>query len=157
MLERGQFGDRLLEFAPVEDFFGVLDRIGHMPLPPYIHRDDAACRSRALPDGIFARARIGRRADGRPALHAARCWTASPRGESRLRASRCTWAWAPLRRLRVERVDEVRLHRERYSISAETADAVNRARSEGRRIVAVGTTVVRTLEAARRCAPDPRP
>ena len=50
--------------------------------------------------------------------------------------------------LRVERVDEVRLHRERYSISAETADAVNRARSEQRRIVAVGTTVVRTLEAA---------
>src|SRR5579862_524988 len=41
VLERGQFGDRLLEFAPVEDFFGVLDNIGHMPLPPYIHRDDA--------------------------------------------------------------------------------------------------------------------
>src|SRR3954469_6179547 len=42
VLERGQFGDRLLEFAPVEDFFGVLDQIGHVPLPPYIHRDDAA-------------------------------------------------------------------------------------------------------------------
>ncbi len=42
VLERGQFGDRLLEFAPVDDFFGVLDRIGHVPLPPYIHREDAA-------------------------------------------------------------------------------------------------------------------
>jgi len=50
--------------------------------------------------------------------------------------------------LRVERVDEVRLHRERYSISAAAADALNRAVAEGRRIVAVGTTVVRTLEAA---------
>jgi S-adenosylmethionine:tRNA ribosyltransferase-isomerase len=50
--------------------------------------------------------------------------------------------------LRVDRVDEVRLHRERYSISDEAADALNRARSLGRRIVAVGTTVVRTLESA---------
>ena len=48
--------------------------------------------------------------------------------------------------LRVERVDEVRLHRERYTLSAAAAEAINRAVSEGRRIVAVGTTVVRTLE-----------
>ena len=48
--------------------------------------------------------------------------------------------------LRVERVEDVRLHSERYTLSAETADALNRARREGRRIVAVGTTVVRTLE-----------
>ena len=51
--------------------------------------------------------------------------------------------------LRVERVEEVRLHRERYTLSAETADAINRAVREGRRIVAVGTTVVRTLESLR--------
>jgi S-adenosylmethionine:tRNA ribosyltransferase-isomerase len=48
--------------------------------------------------------------------------------------------------LRVERVDQVRLHRERYSLSPAAADAINRATAEGRRIVAVGTTVVRTLE-----------
>ena len=40
VLERGQFGERLLEFVPVDDFFAVLDRIGHIPLPPYIHRED---------------------------------------------------------------------------------------------------------------------
>jgi S-adenosylmethionine:tRNA ribosyltransferase-isomerase len=59
----------------------------------------------------------------------------------------------------VERVDEVHLHRERYSLSAETAEALNRAVREGRRIVAVGTTVVRTLESlALRGAPgDLRP
>jgi len=45
-------------------------------------------------------------------------------------------------------VDEVRLHSERYTISAEAAAAINRAVAEGRRIVGVGTTVVRTLEAA---------
>jgi S-adenosylmethionine:tRNA ribosyltransferase-isomerase len=43
-------------------------------------------------------------------------------------------------------VDDVRLHRERYTLSASAADAINRATGEGRRIVAVGTTVVRTLE-----------
>ena len=48
--------------------------------------------------------------------------------------------------LRVERLEEVRLHRERYSLSPPAAEAVNRAVGEGRRIVAVGTTVVRTLE-----------
>jgi S-adenosylmethionine:tRNA ribosyltransferase-isomerase len=48
--------------------------------------------------------------------------------------------------LRVDRLDEVRLHSERYTLSAATADAINRAVTEGRRIVAVGTTVVRTLE-----------
>ncbi len=50
--------------------------------------------------------------------------------------------------LRVDRVDQVRLHHERYSISAGAADAIHRAVAERRRIVAVGTTVVRTLEAA---------
>jgi len=48
--------------------------------------------------------------------------------------------------LRVETLDEVRLHRERYTLPVDTADAVNQAVREGRRIVAVGTTVVRTLE-----------
>ena len=50
--------------------------------------------------------------------------------------------------LRVERVSEVSLHRERYTIGAAAADAIHRAVAERRRIVAVGTTVVRTLEAA---------
>ena len=50
--------------------------------------------------------------------------------------------------LRVERVDEVRLHRERYTISPEATAAINAAAHSARRIVAVGTTVVRTLESA---------
>jgi len=49
-------------------------------------------------------------------------------------------------------VKDVRLHRERYTLGAEGAEAINRARAEGRRIVAVGTTVVRTLESAARRA-----
>ena len=41
VLERGEFGERLLRFAPADDFFAGVDRIGHMPLPPYIRRNDA--------------------------------------------------------------------------------------------------------------------
>ena len=147
VLERGQFGDRLLEFAPVEDFFGILDRIGHMPLPPYIHRDDEAT-DRERYQTVFSRER-GSVAAPTAGLHF------TPEVLDRIAArgveiARVTLhvglgTFAPLR---VERVDEVRLHRERYSISSETAEAVNRARIEGRRIVAVGTTAVRTLEAA---------
>jgi S-adenosylmethionine:tRNA ribosyltransferase-isomerase len=147
VLERGQFGDRLLEFAPVDDFFGILDRIGHVPLPPYIHRDDMAA-DRERYQTVFSRER-GSVAAPTAGLHF------TPEMLERIRArgveiARVTLhvglgTFAPLR---VERVDEVRLHQERYSISTEAADALNRARAEGQRIVAVGTTVVRTLEAA---------
>jgi S-adenosylmethionine:tRNA ribosyltransferase-isomerase len=147
VLERGEFGDRLIEFAPVEDFFGILDRIGHIPLPPYIHREDESA-DRDRYQTVFSRER-GSVAAPTAGLHF------TPQTLEQIVArgveiARVTLhvglgTFAPLR---VERVDEVRLHRERYSISAETADAINRARGEQRRIVAVGTTVVRTLEAA---------
>ena len=147
VLERGQFGERLLEFAPVDDFFAVLDRIGHVPLPPYIHRDDAdADRDRY--QTVFAEKR-GSVAAPTAGLHF------TPQMLNAL-AAQCVeiasvtlhvglGTFAPLR---VERVDEVRLHTERYTIGASAANAVNRAVAEGRRIVAVGTTTVRTLESA---------
>jgi S-adenosylmethionine:tRNA ribosyltransferase-isomerase len=54
VLERGLYGERLIEFAPVHDFFGILGRIGHIPLPHYIHRgDDAVDRDRY--QTVFAR------------------------------------------------------------------------------------------------------
>jgi S-adenosylmethionine:tRNA ribosyltransferase-isomerase len=153
VLERGEFGDRLLEFAPVDDFFAVLDRIGHVPLPPYIHRDDAAT-DRERYQTVFSR-ELGSVAAPTAGLHF------TPQMLDRLTArgvqiARVTLhvglgTFAPLR---VERVDDVRLHRERYTIAAETAEAVNRSLSENRRIVAVGTTVVRTLESAARRAPS---
>lgn len=147
VLERGQFGDRLLEFAPVEDFFAILDRIGHVPLPPYIHRDDAAA-DRERYQTVFSREQ-GSVAAPTAGLHF------TPEMLEHIRQlgveiARVTLhvglgTFAPLR---VERVADVHLHRERYSITAETADALNRARSQNRRIIAVGTTVVRTLESA---------
>jgi S-adenosylmethionine:tRNA ribosyltransferase-isomerase len=147
VLERGEFGDRLIEFAPVEDFFGILDRIGHIPLPPYIRREDGSA-DRERYQTVFSRER-GSVAAPTAGLHFTPQMLEhiAARGVEIVRVTLHVGlgTFAPLR---VERVDEVRLHNERYSIPAETADAVNRARREQRRIVAVGTTVVRTLEAA---------
>ncbi|HXS75816.1 MAG TPA: tRNA preQ1(34) S-adenosylmethionine ribosyltransferase-isomerase QueA [Terracidiphilus sp.] len=147
VLERGQFGDRLLEFASVDDFFSVLERIGHVPLPPYIHRDDAA-EDRERYQTVFSRER-GSVAAPTAGLHFTpqTLQTIQARG---IEIARVTLhvglgTFAPLR---AEHVDEIHLHRERYSISTEAAHALNRASNERRRVVAVGTTVVRTLESA---------
>jgi len=145
VVERGQFGERLLRFEPVEDFFAVLDRIGHMPLPPYIHRDDAAA-DRERYQTVFSRER-GSVAAPTAGLHftpqTLDALTARGVEVARITLHVGLGTFAPLR---VERVDEVHLHRERYTLSASAANALNAAVREQRRIVAVGTTVVRTLE-----------
>ena len=153
VLERGEFGERLLEFAPPkdanDDFYAVLDRIGHMPLPPYIHREDAdADRDRY--QTVYAEER-GSVAAPTAGLHftPAMLQELQARGVEIARVTLHVGlgTFAPLR---VERVADVRLHSERYMLSASTADALNRAKREGRRVVAVGTTVVRTLESIAR-------
>jgi len=147
VLGRGQFGDRLLQFEPVDDFYAALERIGHIPLPPYIHRDDSAA-DRERYQTVYSRER-GSVAAPTAGLHftPGMMEALSARGVEIARVTLHVGlgTFAPLR---VERVDEVRLHRERYSIGADAAEAVNQAVREGRRIVAVGTTVVRTLESA---------
>jgi S-adenosylmethionine:tRNA ribosyltransferase-isomerase len=157
VLERGQFGDRLLEFAPPHNsigddlfafhFFDILDRIGHIPLPPYIHRDDADT-DRDRYQTVFAEER-GSVAAPTAGLHFTP-QTLDSLAAQGVEIARVTLhvglgTFAPLR---VERVDEVHLHSERYTIGITAADAINRAVEEGRRIVAVGTTTVRTLESA---------
>jgi S-adenosylmethionine:tRNA ribosyltransferase-isomerase len=145
VLERSAYGERLLHFAPVDDFFAVLDRIGHVPLPPYIRRDDAD-EDRERYQTVFAR-EPGSVAAPTAGLHftpqALDALAARGVEVARVTLHVGLGTFAPLR---VERLDEVRLHRERYTLSAAAANAVNRVVGEGRRIVAAGTTVVRTLE-----------
>ncbi len=145
VLGRGEFGDRLLEFAPVDDFFGALESIGHVPLPPYIHRDDAM-EDRERYQTVYSHEK-GSVAAPTAGLHFTP-QTLDAIAARGVEIARITLhvglgTFAPLR---VERLDEVKLHRERYTLSAATADAINRAVAERRRIVSVGTTVVRTLE-----------
>jgi S-adenosylmethionine:tRNA ribosyltransferase-isomerase len=145
VLERNYFGQRLLRFNPVADFFAVLDRIGHTPLPPYIRRDDAEA-DRERYQTIYSRER-GSVAAPTAGLHFTPQildeLTAHGVEIARLTLHVGLGTFAPLR---VDRVDQVRLHRERYTLPAQTAEAINAAARSGRRIVAAGTTVVRTLE-----------
>jgi S-adenosylmethionine:tRNA ribosyltransferase-isomerase len=145
VLERGEFGERLLRFAPVGDFFAALESIGHMPLPPYIRRGDEA-EDRERYQTVFSR-EPGSVAAPTAGLHFTPQVLAALAAKG-VEVARVTLhvglgTFAPLR---VETLNEVHLHRERYTLPADTADALNRAVREGRRIVAVGTTVVRTLE-----------
>ena len=147
VLERGQYGERLLEFTPADDFFSVLDHIGHVPLPPYIRRDDATA-DRERYQTVFAQER-GSVAAPTAGLHFTPQMLSSLEAQG-VEITRITLhvglgTFAPLR---VERVDEVRLHCERYTISPHAAHAINSAVAERRRRVAVGTTTVRTLESA---------
>jgi S-adenosylmethionine:tRNA ribosyltransferase-isomerase len=145
VLSSGEFGERTLRFTPVNDFYAALEQIGHMPLPPYIKREDATT-DRERYQTVFAQ-HSGSVAAPTAGLH----FTPSvleaiiARGVEVAKVTLHVGlgTFAPLR---VERVDEIHLHSERYTLSAETAEALNRARAEGRRIVAVGTTTVRTLE-----------
>jgi S-adenosylmethionine:tRNA ribosyltransferase-isomerase len=145
VIAHGEFGERTIRFAPVEDFFGIVERLGHMPLPPYIHRDDEP-EDRERYQTVYARER-GSVAAPTAGLH----FTPEVLADIRARGVEIAQVtlhvgpgtFAPVR---VDRVEDVKLHAERYTISAETADAINRARREGRRIVAAGTTTVRTLE-----------
>ncbi|MGD0647815.1 MAG: tRNA preQ1(34) S-adenosylmethionine ribosyltransferase-isomerase QueA [Acidobacteriaceae bacterium] len=151
----GEFGERTLRFEAVEDFHAALERIGHLPLPPYIHRvKDAPDREedRERYQTVYSRPLASAEARGSSAAPTAGLhFTAEILEELRERGveiARLTLhvGLGTFQPVRAERTEDIRLHAESYTISAETAEAVNRARREGRRIVAAGTTSTRTLE-----------
>ena len=153
IIARGDYGERRLRFAPVADFFAVLDRIGHIPLPPYIHREDETS-DRERYQTVFASER-GSVAAPTAGLHF------TPQMLDAIRARGVEIANVTLhvglgtfQPVRVDRVADIRLHSERYTLPEATARAVNLARQQGRHIVAVGTTTVRTLEHCARVSED---
>jgi S-adenosylmethionine:tRNA ribosyltransferase-isomerase len=149
---RGIFGERHLRFDPVPDFYSLLNQIGHVPLPPYIDRlDTPADREQyqtvyAKPPGSVAAPTAG--------LHF------TPEVLDRIRQRGIETAEITLhvglgtfQPVREEVVEEHKLHREWYRISEDAAERIQRARDAKRRVVAVGTTTVRTLEFATRTNP----
>jgi S-adenosylmethionine:tRNA ribosyltransferase-isomerase len=149
VIARGEFGERRIRFAAADDFFALVERIGHVPLPPYIGRADSS-GDRERYQTVYARER-GSVAVPTAGLH----FTAGILERMRERGiETCEVTLhvglGTFQPVRAERVEDVRLHSERYSISEEAAEKINRTRREGRRIVAVGTTTVRTLEYAAR-------
>lgn len=154
VIGRGNFGERTLRFQPVPDFFAAVEQLGHVPLPPYIDRPDRP-EDRERYQTVYARKdAIGSVAAPTAGLHF------TPDLLTRIRQSGVEIAEITLhvglgtfQPVRVEKIEEHPIHREPFSISPDAAEKINRALSEKRRIVAVGTTTVRTLEyAALQCA-----
>lgn len=149
VIARGEFGERTLRFDPVPDFFAAVEEIGHVPLPPYINREDSTS-DRERYQTVYARER-GSVAAPTAGLHF------TPEILQRLASRGVQTAEITLhvglgtfQPIHAERVEDHHLHQERYRISSESAGAVNRALDENRRVIAIGTTAVRTLEHAGR-------
>ena len=155
VVARGPFGERRVRFAPVADFFASVEGLGHVPLPPYIAREDRSADQERY-QTVYARER-GSVAAPTAGLHFTTEILAGLR-ERGIQTAELTLhvGLGTFQPVRVQVVEEHRLHEEAYSISAETAEAVNRARADGRRVVAVGTTSVRTLEYVAARSPDGR-
>lgn len=130
-----------------EPLLAALDRVGHMPLPPYVERaDDPEDRTRY--QTVFAK-NPGAAAAPTAGLHL------SERLLAELRGRGCEVAPVTLhvglgtfRPVKVEDLDDHPMHEEWCEVPEATVEAVRRARGRGAPVVAVGTTVVRTLESA---------
>jgi S-adenosylmethionine:tRNA ribosyltransferase-isomerase len=153
VIAAGEGDSRIVSFSGTEDFFSWLDHVGKIPLPPYIRRlpEDA---DRERYQTVFARER-GAVAAPTAGLHFT--------GEllERIRQKGVDVATLTLHvglgtfmPIRSDNPLEHRMHKERYSIPEDTVAAIDRCRATGGRVIAVGTTVARTLEYA---AVDGRP
>jgi S-adenosylmethionine:tRNA ribosyltransferase-isomerase len=145
VLNAGEFGERTLQFRPDARFLETLDRIGHMPLPPYIHRPDEA-EDKTRYQTVYAHA-PGSAAAPTAGLH----FTPEILAQLRDKGVRIEYitlhvGLGTFQPVRAERVEDIRLHTEHYTLPPATATAINRAFAEKRRIIAAGTTTTRTLE-----------
>jgi S-adenosylmethionine:tRNA ribosyltransferase-isomerase len=144
-------GTYLIRFCTEADFGALLERIGKVPLPPYIRRDAASttpCDDRVSYQTVYASEK-GAIAAPTAGLHF------TPELLEKLKAKGILIASITLHigygTFLPVRTEDIRLHRmhtEAYVISRQAADMINSARAASRRIAAVGTTSVRTLEYA---------
>jgi S-adenosylmethionine:tRNA ribosyltransferase-isomerase len=143
----------LFEVCFPQPALDVLSRYGHVPLPPYITReDDAADRARyqtvfAAKDGAVAAPTAGLHFDAAllERLHA--------RGVQRVAVTLHVGA-GTFQPLRADNLDDHVMHAERYEVDETVVAAIAATRARGGRVVAVGTTVVRALESAALASPE---
>jgi len=150
VIEWRERGRRVVRFEANGDFDEIVDRIGRTPLPPYIKRDDEDRLDAERYQTVFARER-GAVAAPTAGLHF------TPALLDDLRANGIETAeitlhvgYGTFQPVRVDRVEDHRVEPEAYSISEEAALSINRALTESRRVIAVGTTTTRALESAAR-------
>lgn len=143
VLEKTEVGGRIIEFTFDGVFEDILERIGQMPLPPYIHEK--------LQDADRYQTVYCREAGSTAAPTAGLHFTKEL--IEKLKEKGIEFAEVQLnvglgtfRPVQEEDLTNHKMHSEYFSIDKENAEKINRAKEEGRRIIAVGTTTVRTLE-----------
>ena len=149
VMTAAEFGERTLRFRPIEDFYSALDRIGHMPLPPYIHRPKNAPdtpEDKARYQTVYSQQR-GSAAAPTAGLHftSEMLTTLQARGVL-IEYITLHVGLGTFQPVRAEYLADIQLHAEHYTLPLATAVAINQARAEGRRVIAAGTTTTRTLE-----------
>jgi S-adenosylmethionine:tRNA ribosyltransferase-isomerase len=141
----GEGNEREAELAFEGDLFDVLEKIGHVPLPPYINRPDQDS-DRQYYQTVYAK-ETGSVAAPTAGLH----FTQGLLHQLRQKGVEIVFltlhvgpgTFLPVR---TKKVEDHKMHAEFYSVSAGTCQTINRAKAEGRRITAVGTTSARVLE-----------
>ena len=147
MTERLADGEWVLEFSG-DHLRAYLDRQGEMPLPPYIKRPAPRAQDRTRYQTVYAQEE-GAVAAPTAGFHFTPALLDTLRGRGiSIQTLRLNVGWGTFRPVRCDRVEDHRMLAETYEVTAETAGALNVARQERRRIIAVGTTSVRTLESA---------
>ena len=145
VVDRGEEGERIVEFSFEGVFEDILTRVGAMPLPPYIKEK--------LEDGKRYQT-VYSKVDGSAAaptagLHFTEALLTKIREKGVIVAEILLHVGlSTFRPVKAENIEEHKMHEEYYEISESAAEAINAAKREGRRVVCVGTTSVRTLESA---------
>ncbi|MSS82610.1 tRNA preQ1(34) S-adenosylmethionine ribosyltransferase-isomerase QueA [Acidaminococcus fermentans] len=145
ILETTDFGGRIARFQYDGIFEEILDRLGETPLPPYIHEK---LQDKERYQTVYNRER-GSAAAPTAGLHFTKELLQKIRdmGVEEVFVTLHV-GLGTFRPVNESRIEDHKMHREFYTVSQEAADAINKAKREGRRIIAVGTTSVRTLESA---------
>lgn len=145
VIEHTDYGGRVVRFKYDGIFEEILDRLGETPLPPYI---TAPLEDKERYQTVYNRER-GSAAAPTAGLHFTKELL------QKIKDIGCEEVFVTLhvglgtfRPVSEAKIEDHKMHKEFYTVSQEAADAVNKAKAEGRRIIAVGTTAVRTLEAA---------
>ena len=145
VVDKTSFGGRIVEFSCDGVFDDIIQEIGEMPLPPYIHEK---LEDKDRYQTVYADKK-GSAAAPTAGLHF------TPELLEKLRAKGVTLAFLTLhvglgtfRPVSAEDIEDHEMHSVYYVVTEETANIINKARRDGKRIIAVGTTSVRTLESA---------
>lgn len=142
-LEEKEEGIRIFKMIYDGEFYALLDRLGEMPLPPYIHE---RLEDKDRYQTVYAK-ELGSAAAPTAGLHFTHAFLNELAQKGVIITSITLHVGlGTFRPVKVKNVQDHKMHEEVYKVTKETAQILNQAKKENRRIIAVGTTVLRTLE-----------